>query len=159
MWESSCTDVMRELITPDFKDQWALFTKQHAVAWRAAHPSWKKNRIEQSAPSVPAMKKLLTHNAFDLWLACRLRCSQFKPEIDVSKLWDTKSSIYDVQVHRAIPRETFKWLNRQASFASRLRATATYADEDDEDDEDDEGEEGEESEESDEESDEEQQQE
>jgi len=92
-WDSTCTDIMLELITPEFKDQWAEFTMQHAVAWRAAHPGWKKNRIEQSAPSVPAMKKLLTHNAFDLWLACRLRCSQFKPEIDVSKLWDTKSTI------------------------------------------------------------------
>ena len=47
-WSSSYTDVMDELITPDFVDKWIEFTVAHAEAWREEHPGWETNRIEQT---------------------------------------------------------------------------------------------------------------
>ena len=137
-WSSSYTDVMDELITPEFVDKWIEYTVAHAEAWREEHPGCETTRIEQT---MKKPRRELTPDVFFLWQACKVRCAQFKPEIDVSWLWDSSKSIYDVEVHRAMPYERFLWINRHAAFASRAAATATDGDDDEDDGEEGEGEE------------------
>ena len=114
---------MLELITPAIKQAIVSFTMEHADAWRADHPDWRNDQIEWRMRKF-RQKKRVTTETFDLWLAIKVRCAQFKQEISVSKLWDNSTSIYDVQVHRAMPIHLFKWFNRHISFASRADATA-----------------------------------
>lgn len=62
-------------------------------------------------------KKLFTIKTFDLWLACRLRIAQLKPEIPVVSLWQRDNSLFDVQVFNVMTFLQFQWVNRQLSFA------------------------------------------
>ena len=140
---SSRRDIMAELITDEFKDRWVEYTIDHAEAWREEHPDWETDATERQ---VPKPRKVLNRESFDLWLAIRARAAQFKAEVDVKKLFDPTSSIYDVEVHRAMPVHTYTWLNRHGSFASRANSMA-FDDEEEEEEEDGEEEEEEEEEE------------
>lgn len=57
-------------------------------------------------------------DTFDVWLACKIRVAQLKPEVPAEALWSQKSSLFDAQVFADMTWHQFRWLNRHCAFAS-----------------------------------------
>jgi hypothetical protein len=131
-WGSSYTAIMDELITPEFKAKWVERTLEHVAAWRADHPGWRTNWTERAAKKP---KKVLTANGFDLWMACKIRAAQLKPEVPCALMWNRQSNLYDVEVHRAMPYTVFQWMNRHAAFAKKYEPTVDNEEEEEEEEE------------------------
>lgn len=75
---SSVVDFVSTRITDEFAQKVVVYTRLHCEHWRVANPDWRTDAREI------AMKKPKKHfgkEEFRLWLACRLRISQMKPEI------------------------------------------------------------------------------
>lgn len=103
-------------LTLDFKQKMVQYTKEHCKRWRLEHKdTWRKDNVECS---MRKYKSQMTTHAFDLWLACKVRVAQLKPEISANSLWSQKSSLFDPQVFAAMSIHQYLWLNRHCSFAS-----------------------------------------
>ena len=61
---STPLDIMQHLVPHEFKLRWCSYTKQHARAWRAERPNWKKDTVERS---MLRMQIVLRPRHFDLW--------------------------------------------------------------------------------------------
>lgn len=101
-------------ITYEFRKKVVEYTHAHCLQYRKDNPNWRSDSIEQS---MRKFKKKFNVKSFDLWLACRLRIAQLKPEIHAYSLWDQHSSLFDVQVFAAMTYNQYQWMNRHASFA------------------------------------------
>ena len=77
--DSSRSEITAELISDEFTSKWAEYTCERArggVA-RGERGHWKSNRIEQA---MLQPRKLINRSTFELWIAIRIRLSEFKAE-------------------------------------------------------------------------------
>ena len=113
--KSSPQELVATQIPLEFKQKWMRYTKAHAIAWRAERrDTWRKDDIERS------MKDFWRHlkpETFDVWLAAKIRVSQFKPELPQKLLWDRNDNLFDAQLFSVLSFKQYQWLNRHASFA------------------------------------------
>lgn len=130
--ESSVEDFLRTQLTDEFVNKVVQYTLEHCAVWRNAHPDWRTHCAEAA---VKKPKKQFTANQFYLWLACRLRIAQLKPELPAYSLWDRKSSLFDVQVFAAMTFNQFQWINKHVSFADAPPAPGEDEESEDEEDE------------------------
>lgn len=79
-WSSSYSAIMAELITPAFMAKWVERSLEHVVAWRAAHPGWKKLASERCVKNLGAVRWHCAHaQAYASWHVhgfgcCRQHC-------------------------------------------------------------------------------------
>lgn len=118
-------------LTHEFRLKTVQFTIAHCLRYRAEHTNWRTDCIERS---MRRPKSRFTVASFNVWLACRLRLAQLKPEINSYSLWNRHCSLFDVQVFNAITFNQYQWVNRHLSFAD-LQAEPTSDDEDEESEE------------------------
>lgn len=101
-------------ITQEFCEKVVEFTRQHCEQWCATHPDWRTDTRELA---VRNPKKHFGVHEFRLWLACRLRISQLKPELPAYSLWNRHCSLFDTQVFATLTFNQYQWVNRHVSFA------------------------------------------
>lgn len=149
--DSTEEQILKELITDEFKQKCHEFTIAHMWAWRRAHARDGKGypkRIEHAfGKSLDRLLDVEDENCqkrfsllFDTWVAAKLRIAQLKPELKASALWGRLPlaiSLEDVQLSKVLTYEQFKWCNRHMSFAQvEDNGSDSGAEEDDEDDSD-----------------------
>lgn len=123
---SHITKFLDSQLTQEFKVKVVGYTIEHCLAFRKAHPDVANKAIEKSMANCT---KAFNVAVFDIWLACRMRAAQLKPEVPARMLWERDSSLFDVQVFNAITFNKYQWINRHVSFAD-----VTQDDEDSDDD-------------------------
>ena len=96
--ESPARELMRHLLTPEFKYLVCKHTYHHVVAWRKARGDRSWGKIECAFdngdlswlgydPETGEYDQPRFENIFDIWLAAKLKVAQLKPEIPASALW------------------------------------------------------------------------
>lgn len=111
---SSVTDFLDTQLSKEFIDKVVEYTHVHCEQWREQHLEWGTDAREKIFRKP---RKSFSAAEFRLWLACRLRVAQLKPEIAAYALWDSSSSLFDVQVFSAMTYNQYQWVNRHVSFA------------------------------------------
>lgn len=134
---NSSASVLRFLssqITDEFIALVVKYTEAHRSDWRRAHVDWRTDTRELA---VKKPKKHFTANEFRMWLACRLRVAQLKPEMPAYCLCDRHSSLlFDAQVFNAMTYyNQWQWINRHLAFADVIAEPDGDTSEDDDDDE------------------------
>lgn len=112
--ESSVRNFFNTQLTTEFKEKVVQYTHEHCKQWRESNPEWQKSNIERS---MMKYRKSFTAQTFELWLACRMRIAQLKPEIPACSLWFRSTSLFDVQVFNVMTLQQYQWINRHLSFA------------------------------------------
>lgn len=131
---STPSEFLLTQLSVDLKKKVISYTCEHCKAWRTQNPSWTTSMIECSMRDY---SKVCNVRFFDLWLACKLRVAQLKPEVPAVSLWERDNTLFDAQVFASMTIHQFYWMNRHCSFAKK----SSEEDEDGSDKEADDGEE------------------